>query len=63
VRDKDGTSGLWSLSRTNTETSVETAQNAIRAVSCVSGHQPIVTCVASSGGVDYWRAELEDPAH
>jgi len=63
VQDKDGASGLWSLARTNTETSGETARRAIRAVSCVSGHQPVMTCVDSSGGVDYWRADYEDPAH
>jgi len=32
-------------------------------VSCVSGHQPLLTCVASSGGVDCWRADYEDAAH
>jgi len=63
VRDKDRTSGLWSLARTPTETSAETARQAIRAVSYVSGHQPLLTCVASSGGVDYWRADYKDAAH
>jgi len=57
VRDKNGASGLWSLARTPIETSAETARRAMRAVSCVSGH-----CVASIGGVDYWRAD-EDVAH
>ena len=59
----DGASGLWSLARTPTETSVETARRAMRAVSCVSGHQPLLTCVASVGGVDYWRADYEDVVH
>jgi len=63
VRDKDGAKGLWSLSRTPTETSAETARWAIRAVICVSGHQPLLTCVASVGGVDYWRADYADTAH
>ena len=63
VRDKDETSDLWSLARTTTEKSAETARWAIRAVSCVSGHQPLMTCVASSGGVDYWRADYKDSAH
>jgi len=63
VRDKDGASGLWSLARTPTETSAETARQAIQSVSCVSGHQPLLTSVVSSGGVDYWRADYEDAAH
>jgi hypothetical protein len=63
VRDKDGASGLWSLARTPTETSAETARRAIRSVSCVSGHQPLLTCVTSSGGVDYWRADYDDSTH
>ena len=63
VRDKDGAPGLWLLARTPTETSAETARQAIREVSCVSGHQPLLTCVASSGGVDYLRADYEDSAH
>jgi len=60
VRDKDGVIGFWSLARTPTETSAETARRAIRAVNCVSVHQPLLTCVASVGGVDYWRADYED---
>ena len=63
VRDKDGASVLWSLGRAPTETSAETARWAIRAMSCVSGHQPLLTCVASSGVVDYWRADYEDSSH
>ena len=63
VRDKDGASGLWSLARTPTETSAETARRAMRAVSCVSGHQPLMTCVASVGGVDYWCADYDDVVH
>jgi len=63
VRDKDRASGLRSLARTSTETSAETARRAIRAESCVSGHQPLLTCVASSGGVDFWRSDYEDSAH
>jgi len=60
VRDKDRASGLRSLARTSTKTSAETARQAIRAVSCVSGHQPLM---ASSRRVDYWRADYEDSAH
>jgi len=63
VRDKDTASGVWCLVRTPTKTSAETARRAIRTVRCVSGHQPLLTCVASSGGVDYWRADFEDSAH
>jgi len=51
------------LSTPPTETSAETARRAMRAVSCVSGHQPLLTCVASVWGVDYWRADYEDVAH
>ena len=43
VRDKDGASGLWSLTRTKTETSAKTARQAIQTVSYVSGHQPVMT--------------------
>ena len=63
VRDKDGASGLWSLARTKSETSAETERWASRAVGCVSGHQPLMTCVAPFSGVDYWRADYEDPVH
>ena len=63
MRDKDRATGLWSLARTPTETSAETARRAIRAVSCVSGHQPLLTCMASVGGVDHLRADYEDTAH
>ena len=51
------------LSTPPTETSAETARWAMRAVSYVSGHQPLLTCVASVWGVDYWRADYEDVAH
>jgi len=63
VRDKDRATGLWSLAHTPTETSAKTARRAIRAVSCVSSHPPLLTCVASVGGVNYWRADYEDTAH
>ena len=33
------------------------------AVSCASGHQPIMTCVASTGGVHFWRTDYEDIAN
>jgi len=62
VQDKNGVSGLWLLARTPTETSAKTARRAIRAVICVLGHQPLLTYVASSGGMKYWRAEYEDSA-
>jgi len=62
VRDKDRASGLWSLARTPTETSTETARWAIRALNCVSGHQPLLTSVATSGSVHYRRADYKDAA-
>ena len=50
VWDKDWASGLWSLARTTTETSSETARQAIRAVSCVSIHVHVLRLNSCSNG-------------
>jgi len=58
VQERDGASGLWGAQVCPGASSMEVALQAIRTILVDSTEPPDMTCVASSGNVEFWRADF-----
>ena len=57
VQSRDGSAGLWRELKPRGVNSLCVAMQAVRAVSADAILTPVLTCVAHTGGVEFWRAD------
>jgi len=57
VQSRDGSAGLWHEFIPQGATPLRAAMQAVRTVSADATVLPVFTCVARTGGVEFWRAD------
>jgi len=60
AQERDGASGLWSANQPARRTAMNTALLTISLLLDDASNPPVMTCVARSGHVEFWRADFSN---